>query len=111
MLSSGWTAGTSVRFCTNRAMTPMSCLAIAILKHAARSRAASLCRLIGRHHLSQASVSRELREALEKALCANDRLTEELADQIKNMELVPVHGSFHGNRGRVVNKIEDRLFR
>jgi predicted nucleic acid-binding protein len=57
--------------------------------------------------ISQATVSRELREALEKVLCANDRLTEELADQIKNMELVPVHGSFRGNQGRVVGKIDD----
>ena len=56
--------------------------------------------------ISQATVSKELHEALEKALCADDRLTEELADQIKNMELVPVRGSFRGYQGRIAGQID-----
>lgn len=57
--------------------------------------------------VSQATVSRELHEALEKALCENDRLTEELADRIKNMELVPVRGSFRGYQVSVAGQIDD----
>jgi hypothetical protein len=43
--------------------------------------------------ISQANVSKELHDSLEKAMKENERLTDELADQIKNMELVGGRGS------------------
>ena len=58
--------------------------------------------------ISQATVSKELHEALEKALNENDRLSDELADQIKSMELVCTRGSLsiRGREVRVAGKID-----
>ena len=57
--------------------------------------------------ISQATVSKELHDSLEKALMENERLTDELADQIKSMELVGGSWSMRGRHqvmlsGRIV---------
>ena len=56
--------------------------------------------------ISQATVFKELYDALEKALCESDQLAEELSSQIKSMELVPLHGSFRGDEGRADGNID-----
>jgi hypothetical protein len=49
--------------------------------------------------ISQTNVSKELHDSLEKAMTENDRLTDELANQIKDMELVGTSGwSMRGER-------------
>jgi hypothetical protein len=59
--------------------------------------------------ISQATVFRELHEALEKALCENERLSDALADQIRKMELETVRcsPSFRGGEIEVSGKIDD----
>jgi hypothetical protein len=51
--------------------------------------------------ISQANVSKELHDALENALKANERLNDELADEIKSMELVGSRGPWHMRAGDV----------
>jgi hypothetical protein len=57
--------------------------------------------------ISQATVSKQLHDALETALCESDRLREELIDQIKDKYLVPVSVPFRGGQGRAEGKIDD----
>ena len=57
--------------------------------------------------ISQATVSQELHDALEKSLRASEYLSESLADEIKNLEVETSRSSFYGRGGVVSAKIVD----
>lgn len=58
--------------------------------------------------ISQANVSKELHAALQEALQENERLGDELADQIKSVELVCSPGSWSTQRAQV--RVSGRIY-
>lgn len=57
--------------------------------------------------ISQATVSQELHDALEKALRASEYLSERLAEEIKDLDVDISRSSFHGRGGIEAAKIDD----